>query len=168
MATVASPGAPTESARRDGGSERGGSGPSVGDPRWSSGATGARVHGPGNSGVATFALAVTGWSFVKQGVNQLLVVDVANGTTSGRQAAVLGQSDHPLSFIAKSFRTGLGGGDPTFPNELGGQGAKHCLALISGTTQLGYSALVSHGSVLIEVMKEEQAAQIRPRCGFGG
>mmetsp|Transcript_10150 Transcript_10150/g.46480 ORF Transcript_10150/g.46480 Transcript_10150/m.46480 type:complete len:219 (-) Transcript_10150:688-1344(-) len=39
-----SPGAPTESARRDGGSERGGSGPSVGDPRWSSGATGARVH----------------------------------------------------------------------------------------------------------------------------
>ena len=101
-------------------------------------------------------------------MNQLLVVDVANGTTSGRQAAVLGQSDHPLSFIAKSFRTGLGGGDPTFPNELGGQGAKHCLALISGTTQLGYSALVSHGSVLIEVMKEEQAAQIRPRCGFGG
>ena len=77
-------------------------------------------------------------------MNQLLVIDVADGAATGRQAAVLGQADHALSFIAQSLGTGFGGGNPTLADQLGGETPQHGFALVGGASQHGDSALVSH------------------------
>ena len=80
-------------------------------------------------------------------MNQLLVIDVADGAAAGGEAAVLGQGDHALGFIPEGFGAGFGRGDPTLADQLGGQTTQHGFALVGGASQLGDSALVSHGLV---------------------
>ena len=120
-------------------------------------------HRPRDPGVTAVAVPIAGWRFVKERVDQLLVVDVAQHSTPRGETAVLGQRDHPFGFIAQCFGSRLCCRHPAFADELCCESAKQRLALVSRAAQQGNSTLVAHGC-----KRKLKEVGIRRWCDFVG
>jgi hypothetical protein len=115
----------------------------------------ATVHGTQDAGVTAITIAVAILYASKQRVNELFVVDVAQGLTTSGQSPLFGQGDHALGFGTHGFGTGFGGDDPSVTDQFGGQRTQEGFTLIGRFAELGDATTVTHSWVL-ERMQDDR------------
>jgi len=101
-------------------------------------------HGSQNAGVATVSVGVSVGGGLEEGVDEVLVVDPAEGLPAGVEVAALAELDHVVNVLADGLGPDEGGLDASVADDLGGEGAEEGLALVGGLAELGQSLAVAH------------------------
>ena len=77
-------------------------------------------------------------------MDEVLVVDPAEGLPAGVEVAALAELDHVVNVLADGLGPDEGGLDASVADDLGGEGAEEGLALVGGLAELGQSLAVAH------------------------
>src|SRR5919199_1408181 len=92
-------------------------------------------HGSQNAGISAVAIAIPLFNSLKQGMNQLLVVNITQSLTTGCQGTLFRQGNHFFHLRPNRFRSNFGCCDSPMTNQFGCQGSQQSLPLVSGLSQ---------------------------------
>lgn len=101
-------------------------------------------HSSQDAGVTTGTVGITLWCCLEQGMDEVLVVDPAQGLSAGVEVTALSELNHVIHVLTDGLGADEGGFDSAVADHLSGQGSEEGLALIGGLTKLGHSLAVTH------------------------